>query len=84
MTQFQVASCQLPIRKEIYNYNQNTEMTSETKLGSFSIGHWSEKRPTSLLLKDTTSEGKIEGQKRFRHNKQDISESLFSENNLGV
>ena len=59
-------------------------MTSESKLGPFAIGHWSEKRPTSLLLKDTTSEGKIEGQKRFRHSKQDISESLFSEKNFGV
>ena len=40
-------------------------MTSESKLGPFSIGNWSEKRSTSLLLKDTTSEGKIEGQNVF-------------------
>ena len=58
-------------------------MASESKLGPFSIGHWSEKRPTSLLLKDTTSEEKIEGQKLFRHSKQDISESLFSEKKFG-
>ena len=59
----------------------NPEMASQRKLDPFSCivthGPKLERRPTFLLWKGTTPEGKIQGQKLFRQSKQGSSESLF-------
>lgn len=54
-------------------------MTSQSELDTFSciVVHGSKKRPASLLWKGTTYEGKILGQKRFRHSKQGSSEKII-------
>ena len=51
-------------------------VASQSKLDPFSfiVVHGPKKRPTTLLW---TSEGKVQGQKRFRQSKQGSSESLF-------
>ena len=57
----------------------NPEMTSQCKLDPFFsiVVHEPKKRLTSSLSKGKTSEGKLQGQNLFRHNKQGSSESLF-------
>ena len=71
--------------KTLIRRNENTEMTSQSKLDPFSciVVHEPEKRPTSFLWKGTTSKGKIQGQKLFRPSKQGGSQSLFKQKNLG-
>ena len=71
--------------KTLIRRNENTEMTSQSKLDPFSciVVHEPEKRPTSLLWKGTTSEGKIQGHELFRPSKQGGSHSLFKQKYLG-
>ena len=54
-------------------------MTSRSKLDAFSfiVLHGPKERQTCLLSKGTTSEGKIQGQKRFRQSNRGSGKSLF-------
>ena len=62
----------------------NTKMTSQSKLDPFSciVVQGPEKRPTSLLWKGTTSEGKIQGQKLFALVNRAVAKLYLSEKKL--